>query len=211
MTIQPILATNKNKVQSLDFILWQFSKRFNEETTTLEILSGLAWIVVNEQCFIFFPLLQSSTCKIHMFQILKTILCSCNELAQCFRALSMSLNGKKLIHQYLWHQQRKNLLNIFEQHTRPNRNIYIFKCLRKNFFLFNSYFHFANVNIAPPHTLIIPLQNNISWKVTHDTIHIKNQQIFEGSKTWIKILESCVNLWWVEMDVNKQSMKIKTC
>jgi hypothetical protein len=44
------------------------------------------------------------------------------------------------------------------------------------------------------HTLIIPLQNNISWKVTHDTIRTKNQQIFEDNKTWIKILEPCVNL-----------------
>jgi hypothetical protein len=48
---------------------------------------------------------------------------------------------------------------------------------------FITYFHFANVNIAPSHTLIIPLQNNISWKVTHDTIRTKNQQIFEGNKT----------------------------
>ncbi len=115
MAIQPMLTTNKSNVQSLDFILWQFMsfKRFNEKTITLEILSGLAQIVVNEQCLIFFPLGQSSTCKIHMFQILKTILCSCNELAQCFRALFMSPNEKKLIHKYLWHQQSKNLHNIF--------------------------------------------------------------------------------------------------
>jgi hypothetical protein len=97
-------------------------------------LSGLAWIVVDEQCFIFFPLLQSSTCKIHMFQILKTILRSCNELAQCFRTLSMSLNEKTLIHQYLWHQQRKNLLNIFEQHTRPNSNIFFLNVQKRKFF-----------------------------------------------------------------------------
>ncbi len=63
------------------------STRFNEETITLEILSGLAQIVVHEQCFVFLSLGQSSTCKIHMFQILKTMLCSCNELAQSLRAL----------------------------------------------------------------------------------------------------------------------------
>ncbi len=160
-----------------------FSKRFNEETITLEILSGLAGIVVNEQCFVFFPLRQSSTFKIHMFQIFKTILCSCNELARCLRALFMSPNEKKLIHKYLWHQQKKNLHNIFQQHIRPNSNIYIFKCSRKEILHFNSYFHFANGNIAPPHTLIIPLQNNISCKVTHDTIHTKNRQIFEVNKT----------------------------
>ncbi len=128
----------------------------------LKFLSGLARIVVNEQCLIFFPLGQSSTCKIHMFQILKTILCSCNELAQCFRALFMSPNEKNLIHKYLWHQQRKNLHNIFQQHTRPNNNIYIYKCSRKEILHFNSYFHLANVNIAPFNTLIIPLQNKVS-------------------------------------------------
>jgi hypothetical protein len=37
----------------------------------------------------------------------------------------------------------------------------------------NFWFQFVDVNIFPPHTLM-PLQNNILWKVTHNTIHIDN-------------------------------------
>ncbi len=141
-------------------------------------LSGLAWIVVNEQCFVFFFIGQSLTCKIHMFQILKTILCSCNELAQCLRALFMFPNEKKLIHKCLWHQQRKNLRNIFQQHTRPNCNIYIFKCSRNEICISTLIFTFLMSILLPFTHQLFPYKNNVSWKVTHDTIHTKNQQIF---------------------------------
>lgn len=47
---------------------------------------------------------------------------------------------------------------------------------------FNFCFHFADVNIISPHTTI-PLKNNIGKKITHDTIHVENQQFFEGNIT----------------------------
>jgi hypothetical protein len=51
--------------------------------------------------------------------------------------------------------------------------IKLFLCLRKKMLHFNFCLHFVDVNISPPHTFM-PLQNNILWKVTHNTIHIEN-------------------------------------
>jgi hypothetical protein len=44
-------------------------------------------------------------------------------------------------------------------------------------------FHFVDVNISPPHTLM-PLQNNNLWKVTHNTIHIENNFVGIESNEW---------------------------
>jgi hypothetical protein len=114
-----------------------------------------------------------------MIQILKIIICSCNELTQHPCALFVSPNENKFIKKYLWHQQRKNLDHIFQQHIRPNCNIILFECSKTKMLNFNSYF--VNVNIAPLH-MMIPLQNNTLWKVTHHTIHIENQQFFGGKR-----------------------------
>jgi hypothetical protein len=90
--------------------------------------------------------------------------------------------------------------------------IYIFLNVQKKKFCISTltFTLLMSILLHVTHQLVL-YKNNISWKVTYDTIHTKNQQIFGGSKIWKKILKPSVDLWWLEMDVNKQLMKIRRC
>jgi len=97
---------------------------FNKKNVALGILKGLAWLIINEQRLVFYPILYPSTCKVHVIRIPKIIICPCSELTQSLDALFTSPKKNKLINKCLWHQQRKNMHHIFKQHTRPNHNLW---------------------------------------------------------------------------------------
>ncbi len=63
--------------------------------------------------------------------------------------------------------------------------IYIYLIFKKENFALQFLFPLCYVNIVPP-LMTIPLQNNILWKVTHDTVHAKNPQFFGANKMWMK-------------------------
>ncbi len=109
-------------------------------------------------------------------------------------ALFTSLNENEPIHENFNHEHWKNLQHILKLHTRPNRNIKLFKCLRKKILHSSSNFHFGLVNISFKH-FSIPLQNSQRWEITQHTIDVENQQFF-WSKRWWTYTQTC----WTTFD-----------
>ncbi len=98
--MQSTLAKNEMQgpiVQPLNLAPQQLlsSKRFNEKTTIMRISKCLVWLILNEQCLVFFATGKSSTSKIHTTQILNVVICSYFELIWCHGTLFMTPNEKK--------------------------------------------------------------------------------------------------------------------
>ncbi len=142
-----------------------------------------------------------------MFQILKIIICSYNELTQCPSALFTSPNENKLIDKYLWWQQRKSLHHIFQQHKRPNCNIIFFEHLKKEVA-----FHLLLLicwyqHCSPSHDNSLAKQQIVENN-TSQYLH-EESTIFWTLEDMTK--NTCGDFGWIKMDINKQPKKIKRC
>jgi hypothetical protein len=182
-------ATNKSKVQSLDLIFWQLMsfKRFNEEIITLE------W-----------PF--SDCCQWTMFRFLFHRSIFNMQKYTHFKSLRQySVHGMSLpnvLKHYSYPQMKKNwFINTcginkgrtcitFSSNIQDLIVIYIFLNVQERKFYISTLTFTLLMSILFPFThQLLPYKNNISWKVTHNTIHTKNQQILGGVKydknSWI--------------------------
>ncbi len=92
---------------------------------------------------------------------------------KCLGTLFMSPNEKEPIQKKFKHKHGQNFHHILKFHTRPNSNVKVVECCKKEMFHSNFHFHFAIINISFKDPCIL-MSNNRMKEITHHTIDVEN-------------------------------------
>jgi len=140
-------------------------------------LSGLAQIVVNKQCFVFISIGQSL--KYTHFKSLRQYYVHAMSWPNVLKHYSCRQMKRNWFTNTCGINKGRTCITFFSS-IQDQIAQYIFLNVQERKFCISTLTFTLLMSILLPLThWLFPYKNNISSKVTHDTIHTKNQQIFE--------------------------------
>jgi len=87
--------------------------------------------------------------------------------------IHIPLNENKLIQKNFRNEHKKNFQHILKFHTKPNFDVKVIDCCRKEMFHPSFHFDFALINFSSNDSCI-PMLNNKMQEITQHTIDAKN-------------------------------------